>query len=107
MSEQIMKNWFDEKAFKKIALEIFLTLFVLLVFASALWLVGAIVYFTSTGGTYSVIQQNGLKACGIPFFTQENWFDVLLVFGVPILILIASIFLTRLCNSKILMGKLR
>ena len=107
MFEQNAAKVFGDKVFNKFVLEILLTVFVLLAFISGLWLAAVTVFLSYTNGTYSITYADGTKVCKIPFFAMENWYGLLMVLGLPIMVLIGSMILTKYVNSKILMGSFR
>lgn len=58
-------------------------------------------WLVSTGGTYSIQEGDGI-ACGIIMFDDSNWhLELLQLFGIPALILLASVRTVYYCHRTL------
>ena len=87
---------------RKAVLYSVMALSIICVAVSALWIALLSNFLLSTGGTYSRTYEDGGIACGIPVFTRDEWFwPAFQLFGVPLILLIASWRTIAYCSGQI------
>jgi hypothetical protein len=91
---------------RQVSLLVLIGIFSLCALLSCAWLILFPLYLLKTGGTYGYSEGETI-VCRVPIFTEDNWFRVsLLLFGLPLALLLASIQLIRFTKGQRALGKL-